>query len=130
MNILIKICGELSHGNRRKVSLVSALLHDPQILILDEPFSGLDPEAAKILKEIFKKYASENKIVLFSTHILEIAEAVAEHIIIINNGQIVAEGSKDELSTIIEKDDLESIFLEVTGLTNEVNELIKTLWGL
>jgi len=124
-----KLCGELSHGNRRKVSIIAALLHDPSILILDEPFSGLDPEAAKILKEIMKKYATENRTVLFSTHILEIAEAVADHIIIINQGDIVAEGNKEELERMVKKKDLETIFLEVTGLSKEVDKLIKTLWG-
>ncbi len=123
-----KLCGELSHGNRRKISIISALLHDPDILILDEPFTGLDPEAAKILKEIMKKHASKNKIVIFSTHILEIAEAVADHIIIINKGKIVAQGTKEELTTIAKKSDLESIFLELTGLSKELNELIEILW--
>lgn len=124
-----KLCGEMSHGNRRKVSIVSALLHDPDVLILDEPFSGLDPEAAKILKEIMKKHAKENRTVLFSTHILQIAEAVADHIIIINHGDIVAEGNKEELERVVRKGDLETIFLEATGLSKEVDQLIKTLWG-
>ncbi len=124
-----KLCGELSHGNRRKVSLVSALLHDPKVLLLDEPFTGLDPEAGRILKEILKKNASENKVVMFSTHILEIAEAVADYIIIINNGRVVAEGSPDELRDMMQYRDLESVFLEVTGLSREVEQLIRTLWG-
>ena len=124
-----KLCGELSHGNRRKVSLVSALLHDPKVLLLDEPFTGLDPEAGRILKEILKKNASENKVVMFSTHILEIAEAVADYIIIISNGRVVAEGSPDELRGMMQHRDLESVFLEVTGLSREVEQLIRTLWG-
>jgi ABC-2 type transport system ATP-binding protein len=126
MNVL---CGELSFGNRRKVSLVSALLHDPPILILDEPFSGLDPEAGRILKELLKKYASMGRTVVFSTHILEIAEAVANYIIIMNRGEVVARGRPDELRELISVSDLETVFMEVTGLSGELESLIRSLWG-
>ena len=126
---MTKLCGELSHGNRRKVSIISALLHNPRILILDEPFSGLDPESGRILKEIMRKYSSEGKTIIFSTHILEIAEAVADRIAIIHHGKLAAEGSPEELRNSIKASDLESVFMKVTGLSDEVDQLIKSLWG-
>ncbi len=119
-----KLGGELSHGNRRKVLIMSALIHDPKILILDEPFSGLDPEIARVLKEIMRKYANEGRTVIFSTHILELAEAIADEVTIMHEGKVVAKGPIDELRG---KKDLESYFLEVTGLTSELENLLKAL---
>ncbi len=119
-----KLGGELSHGNRRKVLIMSALIHDPQILILDEQFSGLDPEIARVLKEIMRKYADEGRTVVFSTHILELAEAVADEVTIMHNGELVARGPMEELKG---KKDLETYFLEVTGLTSELENLLKAL---
>ncbi|HDM91981.1 MAG TPA: ABC transporter ATP-binding protein [Candidatus Korarchaeota archaeon] len=124
-----KLAGELSHGNRRKLLLVSALLHDPKVLILDEPFSGLDPEAGRVLREIMRKYASEGKIVLFSTHILELAEAVADVVTIMHMGRVVARGSPEELREELRAADLESAFLTATGLSGELKELLQVLWG-
>ncbi|RLG41350.1 MAG: ABC transporter ATP-binding protein [Thermoproteota archaeon] len=119
-----KLGGELSHGNRRKLLLMSALLHDPKVLVLDEPFSGIDPEIAKILKELMKKYAGEGRTVIFSTHILELAEAVADEVTIMHEGEVVAKGPLDELRG---KKDLETYFMEVTGLTSELQEILKVL---
>ncbi len=119
-----KLGGELSHGNRRKLLIISALIHDPKVLILDEPFSGLDPEVARVLKELMRKYADEGRTVIFSTHILELAEAVADEVTIMHKGEVVARGSMEELKG---KKDLETYFLEVTGLTSELEELLKAL---
>ncbi len=119
-----KLGGELSHGNRRKVLIMSALIHDPRVIILDEPFSGLDPEIARVLKEIMRKYADEGRTVIFSTHILELAEAVADEVTIMHRGRVVAKGPMEELKG---KKDLESYFLEVTGLTSELENLLKAL---
>ncbi len=124
-----KLAGELSHGNKRKLLLVSALLHDPKVLILDEPFSGLDPEAGRVLREIMRKYSSEGKTILFSTHILELAEAVADMVTIMHNGRIVARGSPEELRKELRASDLESVFMTATGLSGELKELLKALWG-
>lgn len=119
-----KLGGELSLGNKRKVMPASALIHDPKILILDEPFSGLDPEMARVLKEMMRRKADEGRTVIFSTHILEIAEAVADEITIMHCGEVVARGPMSELRG---KRDLESYFMEVTGLSSELQELLKAL---
>jgi len=124
-----KIVGELSHGNRRKVSIALALIHDPRVVVLDEPFSGLDPEAGKILKELLRKYASEGRTVLFSTHILELAEVVAERITILHRGSVVGFGSPEDLKERLAAADLETAFLKATGLSDEVRKLLETLWG-
>jgi len=119
-----KLGGELSHGNRRKLLIISALLHDPKVLMLDEPFSGLDPEVARVLKELMRRYAEEGRTVVFSTHILELAEAVADEVTIMHLGEVVAKGPMSELKG---KKDLETYFLEVTGLTSELEDLLKAL---
>lgn len=119
-----KLGGELSLGNKRKLMLISALINDPKVIILDEPFSGLDPEIARVLKEMMKRKAEEGKIIIFSTHILEIAEAVADEMTIMHYGEVVAKGNISELKG---KRDLESYFMEVTGLSSELQELLKAL---
>lgn len=118
-----KLGGELSLGNKRKVMLITALMKEPKVLILDEPFSGLDPEVARVLKEILRRKAEEG-VVIFSTHILELAEAVADYITILRYGEVVARGPISELKG---KKDLESYFMEVTGLSSELQELLKAL---
>lgn len=124
-----KLAGELSHGNRRKLLLINALLHDPKVLIFDEPFSGLDPEAGRVLREIMRKYASEGKTILFSTHVLELAEAVADAVTIMHKGRVVARGSPEELREELKATDLESAFLRATGLSEELKKLLQVLWG-
>lgn len=119
-----KLGGELSLGNKRKLMLISALLNDPKILILDEPFSGLDPEIARVLKEMMRRKAGEGRTVVFSTHILELAEAIADEITILHYGEVVAKGATAELRG---KRDLESYFMEVTGLSSELQELLRVL---
>jgi len=118
-----KLGGELSLGNKRKVMLISALMKEPKVLILDEPFSGLDPEVARVLKEILRRKAEEG-IIVFSTHVLELAEAIADDITILHYGEVVARGPTSELKG---KKDLESYFMEVTGLSSELQELLKVL---
>ncbi|MCC6029699.1 MAG: ATP-binding cassette domain-containing protein, partial [Candidatus Korarchaeum sp.] len=118
-----KLGGELSLGNKRKVMLITALMKEPKVLILDEPFSGLDPEVARVLKEILRRKAEEG-VVIFSTHVLELAEAVADYITILRYGEVVARGPISELKG---KKDLESYFMEVTGLSSELQELLKAL---
>ncbi len=124
-----KLIGELSHGNKRKILVASALFHNPKVLILDEPFSGLDPEVGRVLKEMMRKYANEGNTVIFSTHVLEIAEAVADEVTIVYKGKLVAKGSTDELRNKVRAADLESIFMKVTGLESDLKELLDTLWG-
>ena len=109
------IIGSYSHGMKQKLVLISALIHEPKIFILDEPMVGLDPKSSFQLKEIMRKRCSEGKTVFFSTHILEVAEKLCDRIAIINKGKIIALGTMDELrSHAEERKSLENIFLELT----------------
>ena len=108
-----------SHGMRQKLLVISALLHSPKILILDEPMTGLDPKASHDLKEMMKKYKEQGNIVFFSTHVLEVAEKICDRIGIINNGKLVFVGTYEELKNTSKGNaSLEELFLE---LTNEEN---------
>jgi ABC-2 type transport system ATP-binding protein len=105
-----------SHGMRQKLSLMSAFLHDPEILILDEPIVGLDPRAAFALKEKMKELCSKGKTVFFSTHIMEIAERLCDRVGIIAHGELAAAAPLDELRRRAGSADatLEKLFLEMT----------------
>ena len=110
-----------SRGMRQKVSLAAALLHDPQVLFLDEPTVGLDPLSARQMKDILQDFCKEGKTVFFSTHILEIAERMCTRLAIINHGRLVAMGSLQELRHMVGQDgqSLEQIFLDLTGSHEE-----------
>lgn len=98
-----------SHGMRQKLVIISALIHSPKLLVLDEPFVGLDPKASFILKNIMKEFASNGGTIFFSTHVLEVAEKLCNKVAIIKNGEITVSGTMDE----IKKDkSLEAVFLE------------------
>lgn len=104
-----------SHGMKQKIALISALIHDPDTLILDEPMVGLDPQAAFNLKEIMRKRADEGKSVFFSSHVMEVVEKICDRIIIIKAGKIIAEGTIEDLKKHAEyHGDLEQLFLELT----------------
>ncbi len=125
-----KLVGELSHGNKRRVFLASLMLRDPYILILDEAFTGLDPVGARLLKIWVRNKAARGTAVLFSTHVLPIAEAVADRIIIIHKGEIKAEGKPEELRKLFGVKELEDVFLEVTGYyPQQYEEIIRNLYG-
>jgi len=123
-----RVIGELSHGNRRKVQLMASLIHDPRVLVLDEPFSGLDPRSAILLRELMRRYASEGRTVLFSTHVLQLAEAVADEVVIMRRGRVAGRGTVSDLRERLAAADLEEVFLEVSGLSSEVRELVEALW--
>ena len=99
-----------SHGMKQKVALISALAHNPDILIMDEPFVGLDPKAVFDIKEIMKKMCEEGKTIFFSTHILEVAEKLCTRVAIIKKGKIVKVGSMEEVKG---DKSLEKVFLEL-----------------
>ncbi len=114
-NAVGDVIGSYSHGMRQKLVLISALIHDPKLFILDEPMVGLDPKSSFQLKEIMKERCKEGKIVFFSTHVLEVAEKLCDRIAIINKGKIIALGTMDELRRHSrEEESLENIFLELT----------------
>lgn len=112
---LTKNLGDLissySHGMKQKLAIISALIHDPKILILDEPFVGLDPKAAHILKEYMKEMCEKGSAIFFSTHVLEVAEKLCNKIAIIKSGKLIASG---ETQMVIGDSSLEQLFLEVT----------------
>lgn len=113
-------CETLSNGNIQKVSLARAMLHDPPVLILDEPTTGLDIIAAAATTGFIRKNAKDGKCVLFSTHILSEAERLCDRILILHEGILRASGSLDELRKQTGKHYLEDVFREVTGLGEEI----------
>jgi ABC-2 type transport system ATP-binding protein len=103
-----------SHGMRQKVFIIGALMHSPSCWILDEPLTGLDPESAFSVKEMMKEHAKDNKSVLFSTHVLEVAEKICDRIGIISKGKLLFVGTLDELKQKEQENgSLESLFLEL-----------------
>ena len=106
---------EYSHGMRQKLMVISALVHDPPAWILDEPMTGLDPSAAFELKQMMREHAAAGNAVLFSTHVLEVAEQLCSRILIINGGKIIKEGTLDFLTLDNPGMSLEEIFVKLTG---------------
>ncbi len=107
---------DYSHGMKQKISLIAALLHDPAVLFLDEPTVGLDPKSVKNLKDLLQGLVKKGKTVFMSTHILEIAETMCDRIGIINQGNLVAFGSPEEIKSSNQQlsGSLEDIFLKLT----------------
>lgn len=104
-----------SHGMRQKIVLMGVLIHRPKVWILDEPLTGLDPKAAFILKEMMREHANEGNIVLFSTHVLEVAEKVCHKVAIINKGQLIFNGTLNDMRDEFKSNEsLEEMFLEMT----------------
>ncbi|HEV8357675.1 MAG TPA: ABC transporter ATP-binding protein [Gemmatimonadales bacterium] len=110
-----------SHGMRQKLIISSALVHRPEVIVVDEPMVGLDPKSARLLKQILREFVDRGGTVLMSTHSLEVAEAMCDRIAIIQNGRIAAEGTMDELRTQTSSGDasLEDLFLKLTGGLSE-----------
>ncbi len=108
-----------SHGMRQKLSLIAALIHNPDLWILDEPIVGLDPESAFILKQMMRNHAKTGNTVFFSTHVMEVAERICDRIGIINKGKLEFVGTVEELRTLRGQGSLEQLFLEVTGSETE-----------
>ena len=96
---------------KQKVAIISALIHKPKLLVLDEPFVGLDPKAALSLKNIMREMCDEGNAIFFSTHVLEVAQKLCDKIAIIKQGCIVAYGKMEEL---VQDQSLEEVFMEVT----------------
>ena len=99
-----------SHGMKQKLVIISALIHNPKVLILDEPFVGLDPKASFILKEIMREFCNNGGCIFFSTHVLEVAEKICDKIGIIKGGKLMAYGKTNE---VIGDKSLENIFMEM-----------------
>ena len=110
-----------SHGMRQKLIISSALVHRPEVIVVDEPMVGLDPKSARLLKDLFREFVDRGGTVLMSTHTLEVAESMCDRIAIIQGGRIVACGTMDELRVQHAAGDasLEDLFLRLTGGTAE-----------
>ena len=108
LNDLIGAC---SHGMKQKIAVISALVHAPKLLLLDEPFVGLDPKAAFTLKQLMRELTDEGSAIFFSTHVLEVAEKLCNKIAIIKNGRLLAAG---EMDAVKGDHSLEDLFLELT----------------
>lgn len=105
-----------SHGMRQKIIIIGVLIHKPKVWILDEPLTGLDPKAAFILKNMMKEHAKEGNTVLFSTHVLEVAEKLCDRVAIINKGNLIFNGTLEEIKAEFKADEsLEQMFLEITA---------------
>ncbi len=104
-----------SHGMKQKVAIISALIHSPRLLVLDEPFVGLDPKASFILKEIMREMCARGTAIFFSTHVLDTAEKLCNKIAIIRQGKIIAAGTMEELTG---GQSLEEVFLEAVNEQN------------
>jgi ABC-2 type transport system ATP-binding protein len=113
--VLDKPMQSYSHGMRQKMMVAAALVHDPAVWILDEPLTGLDPKSAYELKNMMREHADAGNSVLFSTHVLEVAEKLCDKVIIINHGKSLFYGSLEELTSRYPDMDLEKIFLEMTA---------------
>ncbi len=119
----------LSMGNKQKVAIIAALMHEPQLLILDEPLIGLDARSSRILKELINFQAKKGGAVIFSTHIMEVAEKLCSRVGIINKGKIVGEGTVEDLRKLVKSAEgsLEDIFLKVTEQEAGMQEVVKAL---
>ena len=108
-------CGDYSHGMRRKLSLTMALAHRPRLLILDEPFRGLDPVSSALLRQLIDAHATDDRAVLIATHDLEQASARCDRVVVIDGGRVVADGSPHELCAANGVGDLAAAFVSITG---------------
>ncbi len=120
-----------SKGMRQKILLSAALLHNPDLILLDEPFSGLDVGTGLVLRSLIQELASRGKVVLFSSHDLEIVERVCSHVVILHRSKIVADDSIEHLRTLMALPTLEEIFSQLaveqdtTAISREIADLIQ-----
>ena len=101
-----------SHGMKQKLALIAALMHEPQLIIMDEPFVGLDPKASYTLKTLMRDVCNEGKAILFSTHVLEVAEKLCDKVAIIRGGKLMCSGTVEEVTG---DTSLEEVFMELEG---------------
>ncbi len=104
-----------SKGMKQKIVIISALMHDPKVLFLDEPLNGLDANAIQVFKEIIKKLAENNRTIFYSSHLLDVIEKICDKLIIINHGEIIASGTVEEILKIANVTDLNNAFIKLTG---------------
>jgi ABC-2 type transport system ATP-binding protein len=117
--------GSLSKGNKQKVAIISAIIHEPKLLILDEPLSGLDAVSARIFRDLVFEYSKLGTTIMLSTHTLNLAEILCSKIAIIREGKIIAEGKVEEIKGFASN--LEDAFLEKIGAEKEMKEILEEL---
>jgi ABC-2 type transport system ATP-binding protein len=112
-----ELISSFSHGTKQKVGLASVLIHEPEVMLLDEPTNGLDPRAARRVKDLLQELAAHGRTIVLSTHILEIAQALCDRVAIMNRGHVVAVGTLEELRSGAGSSEasLEDLFLQLTG---------------
>jgi ABC-2 type transport system ATP-binding protein len=117
-----------SHGMKQRLTLAAALLHRPVLLVVDEPMVGLDPAGAKLIKQVFRRYAGEGRTVFMSTHTLEVAEAICDRVAIVDKGEIATLGTVEELKSLHDAPGgrLEDVFLKLVGAADEA-EVVQVL---
>jgi len=117
-----------SQGMKQKLAIAAALLHHPRVLVLDEPLNALDPRSARIVKDVIHKFRNNGVPTIFSTHVLEIADAICDRIIIVYDGRIIAEGTTQELKNKAGSagSTLEEVFLKLTG-TSDTRDIVEAL---
>lgn len=121
-----------SKGMRQKLMILASLIHDPDILFLDEPLSGLDANAAMVIKELLFALAKNGKTIFYSSHVMEVVEKISDRILIINDGLIVADGNFESLRAQSDVLNLESLFSKVTGFDHSqrlANQMIDAMKG-
>ena len=106
---------DYSHGMKQRITYISNFIHDPTVLLVDEPLVGLDPQAIHLIKKLLKEKVKGGMTILMCTHILQIAEELADRVGILDKGHLIAEGSLDQLKAKIAKGSLEDIFLKITA---------------
>lgn len=122
-----------SKGMKQKVLIISSLINDPDILFLDEPLSGMDANSVMVFKEVLAGLAKDGKTIFYSSHIMEVVEKLSNRIILINNGEIVADGSFDDLRGQSMEGSLETIFNQLTGFDEHekiAKEIVDTIRGV
>jgi ABC-2 type transport system ATP-binding protein len=120
----------LSKGMRQKVMITSALLHDPKVVFLDEPLSGLDVDSTLVIKELMRGLAGRGRAVFYCSHVMDVVERVCDRIVILHEGRIAAQGSFDELKAQRGGESLERIFAGLTGSTDERERVSRILDAL
>ena len=104
-----------SKGMKQKVIIISALMHNPDILFLDEPLSGLDANSVLVIKEIISKLRDEGKTIFYSSHIMEVVEKISDRILLLKDGRIIADGNFEDIKKLNNKESLEEVFNDLTG---------------
>ncbi|MGO1367846.1 MAG: ABC transporter ATP-binding protein [Senegalia sp. (in: firmicutes)] len=119
-----------SKGMKQKILIIASLINDPDILFLDEPLSGIDANSVLVFKEVLKELAKKGKTIFYSSHIMEVVEKLSDRIILLNDGQIVADGNMESLNTELKEGSLEGIFNKLTGFDDHediAKEIVSTI---